>query len=306
MKTLTLIPSGIKTPICKYSYVFYALSIALMITSAVLFFSRGLNYGIDFNGGTLIELSAESEIDLGILRQRLNDLQLGDVQVQHFGSPKEVLIRVEGGKKDKKGYATAENASVKKIRKNLGNDFTFRRVETVGPKVSSELILAGLMAVLAAIALVLFYIWVRFEWQFSLGAVFALVHDIVLTIGVFSLLHFEFDLSIVAAILTIIGYSLNDTVVVYDRARENLRKYRKMELADLLDLSVAQTLSRTIMTSITTLLALLSLYVLGGEVLKGFAFAMIWGILVGTYSSIFIASPLLLITNVKRDWTSTK
>ncbi len=306
MKTLNLIPSGIRTPICQYRYVFYALSAFLMAASIVLFFTRGLNYGIDFSGGTLIELSAKEDINLADLRGTLNRLNLGDVQVQHFGSPKEVLIRVEGSASSQDGTAAREEASIQKIRGALKGQYQFRRVEAVGPKISGELIFAGVLAVLIAVGLVLVYIWIRFEWQFSLGAVLALLHDVVLTIGVFSLLHFEFNLSIIAALLTIVGYSLNDTVVVYDRARENLRKYRKMELDNLLDLSIAQTLSRTIMTSLTTLLALLSLYFFGGEVLKGFAFAMIWGIITGTYSSIFIASPLLLITKVKRDWQATK
>ena len=304
MMTLTLIPSGVRTPICRYRHIFYALSAILVAASVVLFLTRGLNYGIDFSGGTLIEIAHAERIDLAALRAELGALALGDVQAQHFGSDREALIRIEGQRTDQSGRATAEEKIIQRVRAALSGEYRFRRVEAVGPKVSAELIWAGIIAVMSAVALVLIYIWVRFEWQFSLGAVLALIHDVLLTIGIFSLLHFEFNLSIIAAILTIIGYSLNDTVVVYDRVRENLRKYRKIPLAELLDLSVAQTLSRTVMTSLTTLLALLALYIIGGAVLEGFAFAMIWGVLTGTYSSIFIAAPLLIATNVKRDWSS--
>ena len=306
MATLTLIPSSIKTPICRVRYIFYSLSAILVLASLALFFVRGLNYGIDFRGGTLIELSSASDIDLSLLRAQLGELKLGDVQAQHFGSQNEALVRIEGRGGEQTGRVAIEQKTVQKIRAALGEDYEFRRVETVGPKVSGELIRAGFFAVIAAVLLVLIYIWIRFEWQFSLGAVVALVHDVVLTIGVFSLLHFEFNLSIIAAILTIIGYSLNDTVVVYDRVRENLRKFRKVELDLLLDMSVAQTLSRTVMTSVTTLLALGALYIFGGAVIKGFAFAMIWGVITGTYSSIFIASPLLLALRVKREWVQPK
>ena len=287
-------------------YIFYGLSAVLVLASLALFFVRGLNYGIDFRGGTLIELSSASDIDLSLLRAQLGELELGDVQAQHFGSQNEALVRIEGRGGEPTSQGAIEQKTVQKVRAALGGDYKFRRVETVGPKVSGELISAGFFAVIAAVLLVLIYIWIRFEWQFSLGAVVALVHDVVLTIGVFSLLHFEFNLSIIAAILTIIGYSLNDTVVVYDRVRENLRKFRKAELDQLLDMSVAQTLSRTVMTSVTTLLALGALYIFGGAVIKGFAFAMIWGVITGTYSSIFIASPLLLALRVKREWVQPK
>jgi len=306
MLKLTLIPSGLQTPICRYRHFFYGLSLLLVLTSCALFFMRGLNYGIDFSGGILIELAAQKPIALASLRAQLNRLEVGDVQAQHFGSPREALIRIEGNQDSSIGDARQEDQMIKLVRQALGEDYTFRRVEAVGPKISAELIWAGVVAVVLAVVLVLIYIWIRFEWQFSLGAVLALIHDVLLTIGVFSLLHFEFNLSIIAAILTIIGYSLNDTVVVYDRVRENLRRYRKASLSSLLDLSVAQTLSRTVMTSLTTLLALFSLYILGGAVLEGFAFAMIWGVLTGTYSSIFIAAPLLIATKVKRDWSSAK
>lgn len=226
---------------------------------------------------------------------------LGEVQIQEFGSPDDVLIRV-GEKVD--ATDNADNLSaVDKIRNALPQDVTFRRVEVVGPQISGELVQAGFLAVTVAIGLMLFYIWLRFEWQFSVGAVLALIHDIILTIGVFCLIQIEFNLSIIAAILTIVGYSMNDTVVVYDRVRENLRRFKKMPLSELANMSINSTLSRTVMTSVTTLLALFSLYILGGEVIRGFTMAMIWGVFVGTYSSIFIAAPVLMYLGVKRDWS---
>jgi len=276
------------------------LSGLLAIASIVFFMSQGLNYGIDFKGGTLIEVkSKDGPANISELRGKIGKLNLGDIEIQEFGSPEEVLIRVE---QQKGGEASQQNA-VTSIKKALGDSVEYRRVEVVGPKVSGELVESGTLAVLVAIFAVLLYIWFRFEWQFSLGAVLALVHDIIITIGVFSALKLEFNLSIVAALLTIVGYSLNDTVVVYDRIRENFRKYKKMELAELLNLSLNQTLSRTILTSVTTLIALLSLYIFGGEVIRGFTFAMIWGVIIGTYSSIFIAAPVLILLKVKRDWS---
>ncbi len=307
MPSLRLLPDGLFLPVCRWMRLFYVLSAAAMLASAALFFARGLNYGIDFRGGTLIEIGAAQDIALGDIRTRLSGRGLGDVQVQHFGSPREALIRIEARQDPAAPDAeTPEQAAVTAVKNALDPDLDYRRVEIVGPKVSRELILTGLLAVLAAIGLVLVYIWARFEWQFSLGAVCALIHDIILTIGVFSFLHFEFNLSIIAAILTIVGYSLNDTVVVYDRVRENLRKYKAMPLNSLIDLSVAQTLARTLMTSVTTLIALFSLWILGGAVIEGFAFAMIWGVFVGTYSSIFVAAPLLLNLGVKRDWSGAQ
>ncbi len=275
-----------------------------VVASLGLFAVKGLNYGIDFKGGTVVEGRTvdTAEADLGAIRGVLEGMDLGDVQVQGFGQPNDVLIRVEeikGGEEARKGLAQRiETAVVEAVP-----DFEVRRVESLGPKVSGELVTAGIMAVLLAIGSVLVYIWLRFEWQFSVGAVAALAHDVILTIGVFSLIGLEFNLSIIAAILTIVGYSLNDTVVVFDRVRENLRRYKKMVLEDLLNLSLNETLSRTLMTSITTLLALFSLYILGGAVLQGFTFAMIWGVIVGTYSSVYIASPVLQLLGVKRDWS---
>jgi preprotein translocase SecF subunit len=234
----------------------------------------------------------------------LGALNLGEVQIQEFGKNTDVLIRIA----ETTGATDASNnlSAVERVRGELARDFDVRRVEIVGPQVSAELIQTGLMAVVAAIASMLIYIWFRFEWQFSVGAVLALVHDVALTIGLFAILQLDFNLSILAAILTIVGYSMNDTVVVYDRVRENLRKYKKMDLSELLNIAINETLSRTVMTSVTTMLALLSLYILGGEVIRGFTFAMIWGVIVGTYSSIFIASPLLMLLGVKRDWSGTQ
>ncbi len=285
----------------------------LALSSVVLFFAEGLNFGIDFRGGTLIEISLPEAADLGRIRRVVGDLNLGDVKVQEFGAPNDVLIVIEqqhgaeaqgltGTEAEKQQQDVAKIVQQALLR-DLGDQIDFRRIEVVGPKVSSELVWEGTLAVVVAVLLMLVYIWFRFEWQFGLGAVLALIHDVVLTIGMFAITQLEFNLSIIAAILTIIGYSMNDTVVVYDRVRENLRKYKKMDLSELLNLSINETLSRTVMTSVTTLLALFSLYIFGGEVIRGFTFAMIWGIFVGTYSSIFIAAPFLLLTDVKRDWS---
>ena len=304
MKTLKLVPAKTEIGFIPHRMLAMALSMLLIIGSLGAFFANGLNFGIDFKGGTLIEASAEQAVDIGALRNRLGAMQLGEVQIQEFGKDTDVLIRI----------AEAEDAvdtsndltAVERVRSELSEDFDIRRVEIVGPQVSAELIQTGLFAVVAAIVSMLIYIWFRFEWQFSVGAVLALVHDVVLTIGIFALLQLDFNLSILAAILTIVGYSMNDTVVVYDRVRENLRKYKKMDLDKLLDIAINETLSRTVMTSVTTLLALIALYILGGEVIRGFTFAMIWGVIVGTYSSIFIASPLLMVLGVKRDWSGTQ
>ena len=296
---LDFLPHDTKIPFISLRNMTLVGSAFFMVASLVLFFAQGLNYGIDFRGGTLIEVQTkDGPADVGKLRDQLGDLGLGDVSIQEFGSPQDVLIRVE----QQPGGEKAQQEVVSKIKGALGDGVDYRRTEVVGPTVSEELKEQGTYAVLAAIFGVLLYIWFRFEWQFAVGAVVALVHDVVLTIGIFSLLGLEFNLPIVAALLTIVGYSLNDTVVVYDRIRENLRKYKKMALDELLNLSINQTLSRTILTSVTTLLALVSLFVFGTEVIKGFTFAMIWGVLIGTYSSIFIAAPLLLYFGVSREW----
>ena len=304
MKSLKLVPAGTHIPFVGKRNLAMGLSTLLLLGSVVAFLVNGLNFGIDFRGGTLIEASAEQAVDIGALRDRLGAMPLGEVQIQEFGKETDVLIRIA----EAEGAIDASNdlTAVQLVRDELATDFDIRRVEIVGPQVSAELIQTGLLAVLAAIISMLIYIWFRFEWQFSVGAVLALVHDVMLTIGIFALLQLDFNLSILAAILTIVGYSMNDTVVVYDRVRENLRKFKKMDLGELLDIAINETLSRTVMTSVTTLLALLALYVLGGEVIRGFTFAMIWGVLVGTYSSIFIASPLLMILGVKRDWSGVQ
>ena len=266
------------------------LSMTLFVASLFLIFYKGLNYGIDFKGGTLIEIRIEDKnINISDIRSSFSKLQLGDVNIKEFGKKRDFLIKVE--QKDNK------NELIKLVKDNLNKDLqteiNFRRVENVGPKVSKELLESGLIAIALSLSAMLFYIWVRFEWQFSVGSIIALVHDVIITVGIFSLLSFEINLSIIAAVLTIVGYSMNDTVVIYDRIRENLSKYSKMNINEIANLSINETLSRTVITSVTTLLALLSIFVLGGEILRGFSFAMILGVIVGTYSSIFVASPLL-------------
>ncbi|MCU9838035.1 protein translocase subunit SecF [Ruegeria sp. WL0004] len=282
---------------------------ALMVVIGFASFAlQGLNFGIDFRGGTTIRTQSTQAIDVGVYRDAIAPLGLGDVTITEifdptFGPDENVaMIRIQA--QDEAEAVSAETiAAVETALAATTPDIEFVSVESVGPKVSGELIQTAVLAVSLAILSVLVYIWLRFEWQFAVGAVAALIHDVVLTIGVFSELQIRFDLAIIAALLTIVGYSLNDTVVVFDRVRENLRKYKKMELKDLLNLSINETLSRTLMTSLTTLLALISLYVLGGDVIRGFVFAMIWGIIVGTYSSIFVASTILLWLGVKRDWS---
>ena len=289
----------------KGKYVAFITSIILILLSIGLFFLNGLNFGIDFKGGTLIEIETQNKIEISEVRSSLNSLSLGDIQVQEFGSDKNLLIRIE----QQQGGDQIQQNVLEIVKQKLMNDISetinSRRTEVVGPKVSGELIQSGTIAILVAVFAMLIYIWLRFEWQFSLGAVIALLHDVILTIGVFCLTQLEFNLPIIAAILTIVGYSMNDTVVVYDRVRENLRKFKSKEITSLLNLSINETLSRTIVTSVTTLLALVSLYIFGGEVIKGFTFAMIWGVLVGTYSSIFVAAPLLTYLDVKREWNTT-
>ena len=297
MRLISLVPVGTKIDFMRFRKIAAIFSLALVVVSAGLFFTKGLNFGIDFRGGILMEIRTDGPADISKLRSTLNELNLGEVQLQEFGQPTDVLIRIERQPGGEKGQQIA----VEKAKAALGEKVNYRRTEFVGPKVGGELIEAGVTAVLLAMAAMLVYIWFRFEWQFGVGAVVALLHDVALTIGVFALLGLEFNLSTVAAILTIAGYSINDTVVVYDRVRENLRKFKQMSLYDLLNLSVNSTLSRTLLTSVTTLIALGALYFFGGEVIKGFSFAMIWGVIVGTYSSIFIAVPLLVYMNLRRS-----
>ena len=294
MRLLKLVPDDINIPFMSFRKVFLTISALAVAMSLALVFVKGMNFGIDFQGGILIEVRMPQAANLSQMRGQLGALGLGEVSLQEFGNPVDVLIRI--GAQD--GDAAAQQAAVAAVKDALGAGVDYRRVEFVGPKVSSELLIDGVLAVVVAIIAMLIYIWLRFEWQFGLGAVMALTHDVFLTLGMFSLLGLEFNLSTVAAVLTIAGYSINDTVVVFDRIREDLRKYKTKPVPDLLNGSINATLSRTLMTSLTTLVALLALFFLGGEVIRDFSFAMIFGILVGTYSSICVASPLLLYTNV--------
>jgi preprotein translocase subunit SecF len=274
---------------------YFGLSILLLVASVGLLATRGLNFGIDFQGGILLEVRTDGPADMATLRSDLSQLGLGEVTLQEFGTEDTVLIRIQR----QPGGDAAQQDAVNTVKAALGEGVEYRRTETVGPQVSEELFWDGVYAVTAAMAAILLYIWFRFEWQFGVAGVIALVHDVITTLGLFALLGMEFNLSIVAAILTIAGYSINDTVVVFDRVRENLRRYKKKPIPDLLDLSVNQTLSRTVITGVTTLLALCALYFLGGEVIRGFAFAMIWGVIIGTYSSICIAVPCLLLFDLR-------
>ena len=289
-----------KKPIAfnKFYRLFNLTSILLIFISIILLFFKGLNYGVDFKGGTLIELRAnDSQINIIKLRQSLLNMKLGDVIVKQFGNENDYLLKFE--KKNDNNPKFIQEIKEDLI-KSIGPGFSFRRVENVGPKVSAELLKSGIIAIALSLAAMLFYIWIRFEWQFSLGAIAALVHDVLITLGVFSLFNLEINLSIVAAVLTIVGYSMNDTVVIFDRVRENLKKYSDIKIFDLTNTSINETLSRTIITSITTLLALLSIYFLGGEILKGFSLAMILGVIFGTYSSIYIANPILVLLKVSQ------
>ena len=280
----------------RYYNQFNILSISLVAISLIFLIFKGLNFGIDFKGGTLIELrSTNSKINVSSLRDNLNQMNLGDISVKKFGNKTDFLIKFENNDNKK---------IIEKIKINLdksfGNNFNFRRVENVGPKVSLELLRSGIIAISVALALMLIYIWIRFEWQFSLGAILALFHDVIVTLGLFSLLGLEINLSIIAAVLTIVGYSMNDTVVIFDRVRENLKKYSDIKIYELTNISINETLSRTLITSATTLLALVSIFLFGGEILKGFSLAMIFGVIFGTYSSIYIANPILVRLKVSQ------
>tara|TARA_B100000214_G_scaffold271327_1_gene201647 strand:- start:592 stop:1473 length:882 start_codon:yes stop_codon:yes gene_type:complete len=279
----------------KFFRLFNILSVVLIICSILLLIFKGLNFGIDFKGGTLIELRTnDKNINVSSLRDTLNSMNLGDINVKKFGNESDFLIKIENTDKD----------TIKLFKENLtelsGSSFNFRRVENVGPKVSTELLRSGIIAIGLSLAAMLFYIWIRFEWQFSLGAILALFHDVLVTLGLFSLFSLEINLSIVAAVLTIVGYSMNDTVVIYDRVRENLKKFSDIKIFELTNISINETLSRTIITSATTLLALISIYLFGGEILKGFSLAMIMGVTFGTYSSIYIANPILVKLRVSQ------
>ena len=280
----------------KYYNNFNILSLSLVIISLLLLLFKGLNFGIDFKGGTLIELrSTDSKINVSSLRDNMSQMNLGDISVKNFGNKNDFLVKFENNENKN----IIEDIKIN-LDKSFGNNFNFRRVENVGPKVSAELLRSGIIAISVALGLMLIYIWIRFEWQFSLGAIMALFHDVIVTLGLFSLLGLEINLSIIAAVLTIVGYSMNDTVVIFDRVRENLRKYSDIKIFELTNISINETLSRTLITSITTLLALFSIFFFGGEVLKGFSLAMIFGVIFGTYSSIYIANTVLVRLNVSQ------
>ena len=305
---LRLVPQETSFDFFSRWKIWLGLSALLIVVGFASFLIQGLNFGIDFRGGTTIRTESSQPVDVATYRGAIEPLGLGDVSITEVFDPTfdedqhVTMIRIQA--QEGSESVTADMIlNVEQALKTIAPDIRFVSVESVGPKVSGELIQTAVIAVVLAIGAVLIYIWLRFEWQFALGAVAALVHDVVLTIGIFSELQIRFDLAIIAALLTIVGYSLNDTVVVFDRVRENLRKYKQKSLAEVLNLSINETLSRTVMTSVTTLLALISLFVLGGDVIRGFVFAMIWGVIVGTYSSVFVASTILLWLGVKRDWS---
>jgi len=308
MMRLKLVPKNTSWNFFSRSKLWISISIILVVLSLISFFVQNLNFGIDFRGGTSIRTESSEPVNVAAYRNALSSLDLGDITISEVFDPNfeddqnVAMIRIQAQPGQEAATSILVENSLQKL-KGVSEDVKFVSVESVGPKVSGELIRTAIIAVILAISAVLFYIWIRFEWQFAVGAISALIHDVILTIGIFSLLQIKFDLAIIAAILTIVGYSLNDTVVVFDRVRENLRKFKKRSLIEVMNLSINETMSRTVMTSVTTLLALISLFVLGGDVIRGFVFAMIWGVVVGTYSSIFIASAILLWTGVKRDWT---
>ncbi len=313
---LKLIPDQTAIGFTKLRYIAMTFSAILVVASLGAVFTLGFNFGVDFRGGVTIEVADDEPIDIGAVRTAVSGLGLGSVDVQEIqdfaGTEKAVIIRIsqqqaDPSAEDANASELAQQEAATKVRAALtgllGDGIDFRKQEIVGPTVSGELVQKGALAVALAIGMMLIYIWLRFEWQFSVGSVIALLHDVIITLGMFAVTRLEFNLSIIAAILTIVGYSMNDTVVVYDRVRENLRKFKQKPLTELIDGSINDTLTRTIMTSGTTMLALAALAVFGGEVLRGFTLAMIWGIVIGTYSSIFVAAPFLLATDVKRDWS---
>ena len=309
---LRLVPSNTTINFFGKSQLAIWTSVAAVFISIIFYLINGLNYGIDFRGGTMLMIKTSDSMSIHEIRKSLNVLDLGDTVVTKIsdpadtliGSPKQMfLIKIEQQGNDEEVQNNMIIGVKETLKKDIG-EISFLQTESVGSKISDELIKKAVLAVCLAVFAVLFYIWIRFEWQFSLGAVLALIHDVIITIGIFSIIGLEFNLSIIAALLTIVGYSLNDTVIVFDRIRENLKKYQSVKLIDVLNKSINETLSRTIITSLTTLLALLALFIFGGEVIRGFTFAMIWGVLIGTYSSIFIASSILLKLGVKRDWNN--
>jgi len=312
---LRIVPSNTAINFFGKSRIAIWTSIFAVVVSVILYIINGLNYGIDFRGGTMLMIKASDNTSIIEIRKTLNQLNIGDTTVTEVSDPAAVIVGSEAQPlflikiEQQEGNEEVQNQMITRVKEKLDETLTsvsFLQTDSVGSKVSGELVQKAILAVCLAVFAVLFYIWIRFEWQFSLGAVLALLHDVIVTIGIFSIIGLEFNLSIIAALLTIVGYSLNDTVIVFDRIRENLKQFESKPLLDLLNKSINDTLSRTIMTSVTTLLALLALYIFGGEVIRGFTFAMIWGVLIGTYSSIFIASAILLRLGVKRDWSSPK
>jgi preprotein translocase SecF subunit len=302
LRGFRLIPDDTRIPFVRYQYWAYAISGALVLLTLILLPTKGLNFGIDFRGGILIEVGMPGPAaDLAAMRSTLGSLGLGEIALQEFGGPANVLIRVERQAGGEAGQLAAVDQVKAALAERFGDGISYRRVEFVGPKVSADLLWASAQAMLYATIAILIYIWFRFEWQFAIGAIVALVHDAVTTLGLFSLFGLEFNLTTVAAVLTIIGYSTNDTVVVYDRVRENLRKYKAMPLPELIDRSVNETLARTVMTSLTTLLALLALVLFGGPVIRDFTVAMTWGVLIGTYSTVYVAAPMVLHLNLRRE-----
>lgn len=308
MKRLRLVPEVTHIDFFRHARITFGASIVAVVLSLGVWFAMGLNFGIDFLGGTTIRAESSTPVDVGAYRAALDPLGLGDIAISEvfdpsFGEGRHVaMIRIQA-QEGEESVTPEVIAAVEAALQTVAPEMTFPSVESVGPKVSGELITTALLAVAASLAAILIYIWLRFEWQFSIGAIAALIHDVILTIGLFSLLQIRFDLATIAAILTIIGYSINDTVVIFDRLRENLIKYKKRDLQDVMNLSANETLSRTLMTSGTTLLALLALLILGGDVIRGFVFAIFWGVIVGTYSSIYVAKNVVLMIGVKRDWS---
>ena len=311
MRRLRLVPEKTEFDFFRFQTVTLGASVVAVIASLILALTVGLNFGIDFRGGTTIRTEAVQPVDVGAYRDAIAPLNLGDVSITEVFDPtfeadqNVAMIRIQA-QEGAESVTPEIVAAVQTALTGLDDTLTFTSVESVGPKVSGELIWTAILAVAGATAAILFYIWLRFEWQFAVGAVAALVHDVVVTVGIFSILQIRFDLAIIAALLTILGYSINDTVVVFDRLRENLIKYKKTPLREVMNLSVNETLSRTVMTSGTTLIALIALYVLGGDVIRGFVFAIIWGVIIGTYSSVFVAKNIVLFLGVKRDWGKTE
>ncbi|WP_373636573.1 protein translocase subunit SecF [Yoonia sp. BS5-3] len=305
---LRLVKQGTNVDFFARAKLWLGISLVMMVVAFGSFMLQGLNMGIDFQGGTSIRTDSTIPVDVGAYREALEPLALGDISIASVEDPLfdedqyVAQVRVQAQEGDER-IASETIEAIQDALRTIDPNMTFPSVESVGPKVSGELIQSAAIAVALAVLAILAYIWLRFEWQFAVGAVLALTHDVILTIGIFSEFQIKFDLAIIAALLTIVGYSINDTVIVFDRVRENLRKYKKKELKDVLNISINETLSRTLMTSVTTLLALIALFVLGGDVIRGFVFAMIWGVVIGTYSSIFVASAILLVLGVKRDWS---